>query len=242
MGDSVAKVALIAGASGLVGGHLLEALLDAPDFARVYAVTRRAVGRDHPKLANRIVQFERLEEQLRGLTCHTAFCCLGPRAGEARSEQELRRFELGYVVAFARVAKAANAQRLVLLSCAGAAAARSMSMRVKAEAERTLEGLGFASLDILQPGPLLGLRRETSLRDLVRTFGMPLLNPLLTGARESLRGISARTVARAMLGASRSGRRGVQRYAYAAIGTLANAKALPRAAPAAKSAPRRRGN
>ena len=238
MGDP-AKVAVLAGASGLVGAHLLEVLLAAPDFARVYAVTRRPLGRDNPRLANRIVQFERLEEQLKGMTCHTAFCCLGPRPAEAASEQALRRFELGYVVAFARAAKAANAERLVLLSCAGAAAARSGPMRLKAEAERALEGIGFAALDILQPGPLLGLRRETSLIDLVRTFGMPLMNPLLTGARESQRGISARTVAAAMLGAARGGRRGVHRYAYTAIGALASVKAASRPSPAAKTPPRR---
>jgi hypothetical protein len=50
---------------------------------------------------------------------------------------------------------------------------------------------------------------------------MPLVNPLLRGTRESYRGIAAQSVAQAMVGAARSGRRGVYRYTYAGIRALA---------------------
>jgi uncharacterized protein YbjT (DUF2867 family) len=60
MADQEPRVALLAGASGLVGGYVLDALLDAPDFGRVYAVTRRPLGREHSRIANRIVQFDKL--------------------------------------------------------------------------------------------------------------------------------------------------------------------------------------
>ena len=40
------KIALVAGASGLVGGLLVQALLEAPDYARVFALTRRPLGRN----------------------------------------------------------------------------------------------------------------------------------------------------------------------------------------------------
>ena len=65
MTDSDAKVALLAGASGLVGGYVLDALLDAGDYGRVFAVTRRPLGREHPRLANRVVLFENLIRSLR---------------------------------------------------------------------------------------------------------------------------------------------------------------------------------
>ena len=222
--DSQGTVALLAGASGLVGRELLELLIGARDFSRIYAVTRRQLGREHPRLANRIVQFERLESQLKGMACHTAFCCLGAHRGDARTAAAARAIELDYVVAFARSAKLAGAQRFVFLSCA-AAQARSEppALRYKLEAERALEGMDFASLDILQPGPLLALRREMTPIDLVRFLGMPLVNTFLVGAREMYRGVPARLVAQAMLGAARSGRRGVYRYTYAALQALATA-------------------
>ena len=76
MPDIDPKIVLLAGASGLVGKHALDALLDAPDIGRVFAITRRPLGREHPRLANRIVQFDSIEAQLKGITCHAAVCCL----------------------------------------------------------------------------------------------------------------------------------------------------------------------
>src|SRR5256714_5085364 len=120
MADAELKVALLAGASGLVGTCALDALLAAPDFGRVFAVTRRPLGREHPRLANRIVQFERLEAQLKGITCHVALCALGTTIRQAGSQADFRQVDLDYVLAFARAAKAAQAQRFVVISSVGA--------------------------------------------------------------------------------------------------------------------------
>jgi uncharacterized protein YbjT (DUF2867 family) len=223
--DSEPKTALLAGASGLVGSHLLDALLDAPDFARVYAITRRPLGREHPRLANRIVQFDKLETQLKGFSCQAAFCCLGTTIGQARSQQAFRQVDVDLVMAFARAAKAAQAQRFVFVSSAGAdPKSKYFYLRVKSEVEQALEALQFPALDILQPSQLLGLRREPRFPEILSQAFLPLLNPFLTGAREQWRAISARAVARAMVGAARSGRRGVYRYTYANIQALAQSK------------------
>ncbi len=229
MADSEGKIALLVGASGLVGSHVLSALLEAADFSRIYAVTRRALKLEHARLANRILQFERLEEQLKGLTCHVAFCCLGTTPRESGSEQAQRRVDVGYVLAYARAARAAQAQRFVFLSCAGAdAKSRKPQLRMKAEAEQALGAMGFASLDILQPGTLLGMRRAMGPQDFVRLGTALAMSPFQVGAREPARAIPARTVATAMLGAARSGRRGVYRYTYAGIQSLASSKPASR--------------
>jgi uncharacterized protein YbjT (DUF2867 family) len=225
MPDIEPRIALLAGASGFVGGLALSELLNAPDIGRVFAVTRRSLGREHPRLANRIVSFEQIESQLKGLTCHTALCALGTTIGEAGSEAAFRQVDVDAVLAFARAAKAAQAQRFVLVSAAGAdAAAKNFYLRTKGEVEQALEGLGFASLDILQPSLLLGWRGVIRPLELLGSVFMPLVNPFLTGKREHFRAISARTVATAMLGATRSGRRGVQRYTYSGIHALARIK------------------
>jgi uncharacterized protein YbjT (DUF2867 family) len=235
MADDNKKVAVLVGASGLTGSHLLSALLDAPDFGRVYAITRRPLGREHPRLANRIVPFERLESQLKGLACHSAFCCLGSSLGAAGSERAWRAVEVDQVLAFARAARAGGAQRFVHLSCAGAAASRDAGAQLKGECEEALEKLGFASLDILQPGPLLGVRRELQLSQFLRAIATALAAPVLVGPREAHRAISARAVAAAMLGAARSGRRGTYRYTYSGIRALARASAPSRTQSAATS-------
>ncbi len=238
MADGQGKVVLLVGASGLSGGYVLDALLGAADFSRVIAVTRRALGREHPRLANRIVQFERLEAQLQGVKCDVALCCLGTTLARAGSQQKFREVDVDYVRAFARAALAGQAQRLVVLSSAGAdPQARSFYLRTKGEMEQALEGLGFVSLDILQPGPLLGWRREMRPLELATIALMPLVNPFLHGPRAAYRAIGARTVAAAMLGAARSGRKGVQRYTYAGILALSQiGPRTPAAQPARKPA------
>lgn len=222
MADGQTRVALLAGASGLTGGHVLDALLSATDFSRVIAVTRRPLQREHNRLANRIVQFDRLEAQLQGTTCDVALCCLGSTRARAGSRDAFRKVDVDYVVAFARAALAARAQRFVVVSSAGAnPTARNFYLRTKGEMEEELEGVGFASLDILEPGLLLGWRHEMRPLELAAMIAMPLVNLFLTGRRAAYRGISARTLAAAVVGATRSGRKGVQRYLNPEIRQLA---------------------
>jgi uncharacterized protein YbjT (DUF2867 family) len=235
MAEGDGSVALMAGASGLTGGLTLDGLLAAPDISRVIAVTRRPLGREHPRLANRIVQFERLESQLKGSVADVALCCLGTTLRKAGSQPRFRAVDVDAVLTFARAAKAANARRFVVMSSVGAdPRARNFYLRTKGDMEEELEGVGFESLDILQPSMLLAWRAEMRPLELVASALMPLIAPLLRGKYLPYRAIGARTVAAAMLGATRSGRRGVQRYTYEGIQALARLTA-PRTRPLTQS-------
>lgn len=217
--DAQSKVALLAGATGLVGANLLDILLEAGDFSRVVAVTRRPLAREHPRLANRTVQFDRIGAQLAGVTCHTAFCCLGTTIRAAGSEEAFRRVDVDYVLAVSRVAQA---QRFIVISSVGAnARSGNFYLRAKGEMEQALMATNPAALDILQPGVLLGWRQPIRPLELAAASLMPLMNPLLVGPYAIYRGIPARKVAFAMLGAARSGRRGTNRYGYTDIVALA---------------------
>lgn len=213
---------MVAGASGLVGGLLVQTLIEAPEYARVFALTRRPLGREHPKLANRIVSFARLADQIKGLTANEAYCCLGTTRAVAGSEDAVRDVDVDTVLQFAQAARAAGATRFVVVSSVGASAAsKKPYLRHKAEMEDEVTRLGFPSVDILQPSLLLGARKQMRPLEFAGTILAPLINPMLTGTREMYRAISAETVAKAMLGATRRGGRGVYRYTWAAIRQLA---------------------
>ena len=216
------RIALVAGATGLIGGFLIDALLEAPEYTRVYALTRRPYRREHPKLANRIVIFPRMAEQLKGLVVQDAFCCLGTTIKAAGSQDAFRDADVEAVLQFAQAARTAGAPRFVVVSSVRAdLASKNFYLRTKGEMEEAVSALGFPSLDILQPGLLLGPRKESRpLETLGRIFA-PLINPLLTGPREGLRAIPAETVARGMVGAARRGARGIYRYTYTQIRQLA---------------------
>jgi uncharacterized protein YbjT (DUF2867 family) len=222
-GAADGRIALVAGGSGMVGSRLLPLLLAAPEYARVYALSRRPLPLEHARLANRVLRFDApFEAQLKGLACHDAFCCLGTTRRAAGSEAGFRAVDHDLVVAFARAALAAGAQRIVLVSAVGAdARARNFYLRVKGETERAVETLQPRSLDILQPSLLLGMRREWRVRELGAQAALWLAGPLLQGSWARFRAIDAATVAAAMYAAARSGRRGVYRYTYRELCRLA---------------------
>jgi uncharacterized protein YbjT (DUF2867 family) len=216
------RIALVAGATGLIGGHLLDVLIAAPEFSRVYALTRRPIANSHPKIANRIVIFERMAEQLKGLVASDAFCCIGTTIAAAGTQEAFRAADVDAVLLFAQAARAAQCSRFVVVSSVGANPdSKKFYLRTKGEMEEAIVGLGFASVDILQPSLLLGARKAVRPVEIMGRILAPLINPLLTGQREQYRAIPAETVARAMLGAVRRGGRGVYRYTYPAIRQLA---------------------
>jgi uncharacterized protein YbjT (DUF2867 family) len=120
--ESSQRTALLAGESGLVGGHLLRRLLADPSYRQVIAVSRNELGIEHPKLRPLITDFDTIEAAIAGLgeTADDAFCALGTTIKTAGSRDAFRRVDFGHVVAFARAARAAGARRLMLVSAMGA--------------------------------------------------------------------------------------------------------------------------
>ncbi len=205
----------------MVGSRVLEGLLQLPGYGRVIAVTRRPLGREYQRLANRIVPFAQLETQLKGQACDTALCCLGASYKEVGSEEAFREAVQLNVLSFARASQSAGARRFVVLSCHTAnSASRNPAARVQGETLERLMALGFESLDILLPGPLLGLRRGAGMAHLASMAAALALRPLQFGPREGRRAVSASQVAAAMLGAVQVSRRGVNRYEYSGIQAL----------------------
>jgi uncharacterized protein YbjT (DUF2867 family) len=222
MGEQTGRVALIAGASGLVGSRLLPLLLGATEYSRVLALTRRPLLLDHARLANRVVRFDAgLEKQLAGMRCNDAFCCLGTTLREAGGREGFRAVDQDLVLKVARVAQAAGAERLVVISSVGASeTSKNFYLRIKGETERALERMHFDALDIMQPAMLLGLRRNLRPLESLLQGVFWCINPLLLGTLARYRGMPAGEVAAAMLGAARGGRRGINRYTVPALRAL----------------------
>ena len=212
------RTALLAGATGLVGGHLLRRLLADPRYRQVIAVSRKELGIEHPKLRPVITDFDAIEAAVAGLgeTVDDAFCALGTTVKTAGSRAAFQRVDFGYVVAFARAARASNARRFMLVSAIGSSArSRIFYLRVKGETEEAVAALGFPALDIFRPGLLLGPRAESRPLETLGMALMPLLNPLMLGPAKAYRGIPADMVAAAMIIAANAERTGRQIHTYA---------------------------
>src|SRR5467141_3364958 len=98
------RAALLAGATGLVGGQLLRRLLEHPEYARVTTLSRRPLPTPHPRLEQQIVDFERLPNLVEPPRGEDAFCCLGTTIRAAGSRDAFFRVDYSYVYEFARLA------------------------------------------------------------------------------------------------------------------------------------------
>lgn len=218
------RAALLAGATGLVGGHVLDRLLVSPAHDRVTVLVRRPLDRAHPKLDVRIVDFEALArgEGIDLGAADEAYLCLGTTRRAAGSADRFRRVDHDYSVACARVARDAGARRAGLVSSVGASArAASFYLRVKGETERDVEALGFDALAIARPSFLVGERREHRAGEAIGIAAARAVGWALGGPLRRYRAIEADVVAAGLVTALAEDRPGARVLEHDALVALA---------------------
>jgi uncharacterized protein YbjT (DUF2867 family) len=202
---SPSRIALLAGATGLVGGQLLMRLLESPAYTEVRALVRRAGSLpSHPKLREIAIDWEKLaapsaapDDRIAG---DDVFCALGTTIRKARSPAAFRRVDLDYVAALARIARARGARKFLLVSSIGAdAGSRLLYPRTKGEAERAVREVGLPETHVFRPSLLAGARAEFRAAERLALLAARPLGFLMTGPLRRYRPTPAGAVARAML-------------------------------------------
>jgi uncharacterized protein YbjT (DUF2867 family) len=215
------RSAVIAGATGLVGRHCLDALLGSPEYTHVTAIARRPLGRSDPRLDERVVPFDQLA-RVDPERATDAFCALGTTIAAAGSRRAFAAVDLDLVTEFARRARDGGARRFVLVSSVGADSGSSnFYLRVKGKAERAVAAVGFEQLDVVRPGLLIGARGEPRPGEALAQRLMPALAFLLVGRLRKYRPIPARLVGAAMVGTALAEHTGVRVLEYDLIRSMA---------------------
>lgn len=204
--DALPRRVLLSGASGLVGGEVLQRLL-APEAAfEVIAPTRAPLALQSRRLHNPVYDASSAERRsdgglrriLAGVKLDTWICTLGTTIGKAGNQAAFVAVDRDLVLKFAALARMLGARQAILVSAVGASAkSGNFYLRVKAEAERGLAEQNFPRVDILRPGLLLGERGELRAGEHLAQRLAPLFNPLLLGPFSRYRAIEATTLARA---------------------------------------------
>lgn len=204
--------AIVLGATGLVGGHCLDLLLQEELYAHVLTLGRRVVAREHPRLEQHQVDLGTPESCAHHFGPHTdIYCCLGTTIKRAGSEEAFRRVDYEYPLGLARFAAQWDDTHWLLVSSLGANAQSSVFYpRVKGELEEGIKQLPFAGVHIFRPSLLLGQRPEFRLGERLAEIAAQPLSYLMVGPLRKYRPIAAHTVAQAMLRAAQAGRKGVE--------------------------------
>jgi len=220
----VARTALVAGASGLVGSHLLRLLLESPAYDRVTVLVRRELPLAHKKLTQRLIDFDRLAQVADFPRVHDVFCCLGTTRKQAGSPDAFRKVDFTYVVELARMAVRHRATQFLVVTSLGAdPRSRVFYSRVKGETEAAVRRLQFDGILIFRPSLLLGLRSERRPAEWLAAVASPLVSWVLVGPLARYRPITAAAVARAMVRVAGEAPRGAHVYESSEIRRLATA-------------------
>lgn len=191
------KSALLIGATGLTGGHVLELLLKSDDYHTVYVYTRRSLGIDHQKLKELIIDFDTYSGSV---PADTVFCCLGTTMKKAKTQEAFKKVDLEYPVKFARLQFQAGSNKFLVISAMGASAdSLFFYSKVKADMEKQLSAIGFAQLFIFRPALITGDRKEHRTGEKIAALINSWINPLLFGPLKKYQSVPALSVAKAML-------------------------------------------
>lgn len=153
---SLSRTALLAGATGLVGREILQGLLADDGVAAVHVLARRPLSLTHPRLTVQVVDFAALPALPR---VDEVYLALGTTIKVAGSQAAFRAVDYDANLTVAKVARAAGATRVGLVSAMGADARSSVFYsRVKGELEEALAGLGYDAVVIARPSMLAGDR------------------------------------------------------------------------------------
>jgi uncharacterized protein YbjT (DUF2867 family) len=156
--------ALIAGASGLVGGECLKLLLASDRYARVRILTRRDLGAvaRHPKAQQLVVDFAALAGSADELAADHVYCALGTTIAKAGSQQRFREVDGEYPRRLAELALARGARHFSLVSALGASRTSPFFYsRVKGELEDALRAMHWPGLCLVRPSVIAGARAES---------------------------------------------------------------------------------
>jgi uncharacterized protein YbjT (DUF2867 family) len=209
------RVAVIAGATGLVGSALLGQLLQHEGFAAVVSLGRRRTGIAHARLREHVVDLDAPEAWRDVVRGDVLFSALGTTLKAAGSQAAQHLVDHTYQYRLAEAARGNGVEAYVLVSSAGASSrSRIFYARMKGELERDVEALRFPRTRILRPGPLDGQRREDRPGE---RWMLRVLRPLAPLLPAAVRPIPAEVVARAALRAALDPAPGTIRYEAGAL-------------------------
>ena len=194
------KTALLFGSSGLIGGHLLNILIQNNDYNKI-----KIFVRSEPKIKEKKIEiiktdFNNLKKHIEDIKGDDCFFCIGTTKKNSPDKNEYKRIERDIPLEIAEIAKANSVNSFIYVSSGFADPKNSGAyLRYKGEVEEELKKLNFSKLGIMRPSFLMGNRKEKRYGEKIGIFLFKLLSPLFLGPLKKMKPIKAEEVAKAMI-------------------------------------------
>ena len=194
------KTALLFGASGLVGSHVLNQLIINNNYSKIKLFIRSSIDISDPKIEIILTDFNNLKKHREDIKGDDCFFCIGTTKQNSPDKNEYKRVELEVPKQIAQTAKSNLVNSFVFVS-SGYADPKSSGdyLKFKGLVEEDLIRLNFPKLGIMRPSFLLGARQEKRVGEKIGIFIFKLLSPLFLGPLKKMKPIHSATVAKGMI-------------------------------------------
>ena len=191
------KTAILLGATGLTGSHLLELLLKDLDYDCVKIYTRKKLTTSHSKIEEHVVDLLKLSDHANEFSGDVVFCCIGTTKAKTPDKTLYRAIDYGIPVEAAKLCKKNSINQFIVISALGAnSESKVFYSQLKGEMERDVLAQQIEHTHLLQPSLIVGNRKEKRTGEDFSKHFMKLFGFLIP-ARYKM--IQANTIALAML-------------------------------------------
>ena len=194
------KTALLFGSSGLVGGHVLNNLIQNSNYSRIKLFVRSFIEFNDPKIEIIKTDFNNLNKHAEDIKGDECFCCIGTTKKKSPNKNEYQKIELDIPKKIAQIAKSNSVKSFFFVS-SGYANPKSSGeyLKFKGLVEEEIKNLNFNKIGIMRPSFLLGERQEERFGEKFGIKIFKLLTPILIGPFRKMRPIHSEIVAKAMI-------------------------------------------
>lgn len=211
------KTAVVLGATGLIGQHLVQELLQNEYFSKVRLLVRKPLTLNHPKVDIQVVNFNDEKDIAARIDIgDVIFCCVGTTRKKVKGNKtEYRKVDYDIPIITARLGVQHGFSQFLLVSAIGAnPVAANFYLQLKGCIEEDITALPFESIHIFRPSLLLGKREEFRLGERVAQVLIKAASFLLIVAWRKYKPIEAADVAKSMVAAANREIAGVYMYEY----------------------------
>jgi len=198
--DTQSKTAIVLGATGLIGGILLQMLLEDDRYGQVRLFSRSSIGFKHPKMKEYLVDLANPEAYREVYKGDEVFCCIGTTKSKTPNKANYRAIDYGIPVQAAALCKENGIGTFIVVSSLGAnPKSKVFYNRTKGQMEVAVLKQQVPNTYILQPSLLAGKREERRIGEWIARQVMRAMNLVMVGPLDRYRSIYPEKVASCMI-------------------------------------------
>ncbi|MBU2929304.1 NAD(P)H-binding protein [Winogradskyella psychrotolerans] len=195
------KTAIILGASGLTGSHVLQKLIDDDRYGIIKLFSRSKIeGLSSVKVQQFIGDLMNLDQFKADFTGDEVYCNIGTTKSKTPDKSTYKNIDYGIPVAAAQLAKAKHIKTFIVVSAMGANKNSSVFYnKIKGEMEQGVLAPNLPITYILRPSLIGGNRKESRTLEKIGLKIFSLIQPLFIGPLKKFKVVNANVIANTMI-------------------------------------------